>query len=350
MESWLDGYPSRASEAMEAALRLQPRDTISAKVSHAILFILGDAKGMRASIERILDAHKFHPLRGYLLGCHAFTLEETGDYEAAEHAGLEALIHAPDDAWGLHAVAHVYDMTANPDKGITLIESHPGAWDHCNNFRYHVWWHKALLHLDRGEVDKALSLYDTQIRADKTDDYRDISNATSLLTRLELEGKDVGNRWDELACLSENRIDDACVVFADLHYALALCAAGRDDARAGMRLRYANTAKTPCEMSRRVSDPGKSALAGLEAFSEGRYDSAFANLLSARPSMQTIGGSHAQRDVFERITIDAGLRAGQVDAVEAVLNDRTAKRAGKRDRFAVSRYAALEEARRIPAQ
>ena len=67
------------------------------------------------------------------------------------------------------------------------------------------------------------------IRRHRTDDYRDISNATSLLMRLELEGMNVGRRWDELASLSEARVDDGCLVFADLHYMLALAAAGRVD-------------------------------------------------------------------------------------------------------------------------
>ena len=132
---------------MEEVLTENPADTFSAKISHAIRFILGDRMGMRTSIERILPAHQDHALRGFVLGCHAFTLEETGEYQAAERAGLEGLQHAPDDAWGLHAVAHVYDMTARPDAGIKVIESNTGAWEHCNNFRYHVWWHKALLHL-----------------------------------------------------------------------------------------------------------------------------------------------------------------------------------------------------------
>ena len=168
--------------------------------------------------------------------------------------------------------------------------------------------------------------------------------------RLELEGRNVGDRWDELAALSEARIDDGCVVFADLHYALALGAAGNGAAQTHMRERYAKEARRDGELAERIADPGKAAMAGLEAFSEGRYDAAFANLLAARPAMQTIGGSHAQRDVFERITIDAGVRAGHADAVEAVLDDRTARRAGRRDRFATTRYAALSDMRRIPAQ
>lgn len=347
---WLDGRPSGAVAAMERVLSDHPTDTLSAKVSHAIRFILGDGVGMRASIENVLAAHKNHALEGYVLGCHAFTLEETGDYGAAESTGLRGLELAGDDAWGLHAVAHVYDMTARPDHGIRLIEKNCAAWDHCNNFRYHVWWHKALLHMDRGELDIALALYDQQIRADKTDDYRDIANATSLLMRLELEGLAVGDRWTELADFAQERTNDGCVVFADLHYMMALAAAGRNEAMDQMTRRFAMDAVRQGEMPARFADPGKAALTGLNAFAEGRYADAFANLAAARPNMQSVGGSHAQRDVFERITIDAGLRAGQIDAVETMLDDRIAQRAGAVDGFAAKRLHTIADARRIPAQ
>lgn len=351
LNQWLNNKPSDAIATMESILRENPRDTLSAKVGHGIRFILGDGHGMRRSIERVLGAHdKDHAMRGYAFGCHAFTLEETGEYAAAERTGLQALQHAPDDAWGLHAVAHVYDMTANPDSGIRLIEDNCAAWTHCNNFSYHVWWHKALLHMHRGELDVALGLYDTQIRKEKTDDYRDIANATSLLMRLELEGMDVANRWVELADLSEKRTTDACVVFADLHYMLALTGANRPDAKAEMTARFARDAIQTGDMAQRYKDPGLAAMEGLNAFSEGRYNDAFANLAIARPAMQTIGGSHAQRDVFERMTIDAGLRAGRIDQAEAILHQRLAQRAGHEDRFTATRFASLADARRIPAQ
>ena len=50
------------------------------------------------------------------------------------------------------------------DAVLSLIDGNASAWSHCNNFRFHVWWHKALLHLDKGETDHVLSLYDTRIR------------------------------------------------------------------------------------------------------------------------------------------------------------------------------------------
>ncbi|KIN70925.1 hypothetical protein Z945_3389 [Sulfitobacter noctilucae] len=351
LDQWLADSPTGAVAALETVLAATPQDTLSAKVCHGIRFVLGDAAGMRRSIERVMPAHTpDHPLRGYLMGCHAFTLEETGSYAAAELAGRAGLTLAPDDAWGLHAVAHVHDMRAEPDAGIALIENHRHAWDGSNNFRYHVWWHKALLHLDRGENDMALALYDDQIRADKTDDYRDVANATSLLMRLELEGMAVGTRWEELGTLAETRIDDGCLVFADLHYQLALSGAQKGAARTAMAQRFARDARQTGDMAERVADPGLNALAGLNAFSEGRYGDAFVQLADARPKMQSIGGSHAQRDVFERMTIDAGLRAGHFDAAEAILRDRLALRAGREDRFTALRLDQLAAARQRPAQ
>ena len=241
-------------------------------------------------------------------------------------------------------------MTARPDDGIALIESHTHAWDHCNNFRYHVWWHKALLHMDQGDLDVALGLYDEQIRQEKTDDYRDIANATSLLMRLELEGMNVGDRWDELSEFSEERVEDGCLVFADLHYMLALSGAQKGAAADAMCARFARDAIRSGEMPRRVADPGLAAVAGLSAFAEGRWDQAFQNLAAARVSLQSIGGSHAQRDVFERMTIDAGLRAGRVERTAQILAQRTAQRGGHEDRFAQTRAASISRARRIAAQ
>ena len=109
-------------------------------------------------------------------------------------------------------------MTGNAKAGLEWLTGREAAWAHCNNFRYHVWWHKALMHLDLGQVDEVMALYDAEVRKDKTDDYRDISNATSLLMRLELDGHNVGNRWDELSDLCANRTEDGSLIFADLHY------------------------------------------------------------------------------------------------------------------------------------
>ncbi len=344
---WLAGRPIAARDRIEDILQLYPQDSLAMKVSHAISFILGDANTMRVSVEHVLPAYDAHHAgRGYLLGCHAFTLEETGEYSQAEIAGRKGMLQAPDDAWGLHAIAHVYDMTGNAKAGIEWLDDREDAWAHCNNFRYHVWWHKALMYLDQGEIDKVFHLYDTEVRKDRTDDYRDISNGTSMLSRLELEGIDVGNRWEELADLSENRTEDGCLIFADLHYMLALVGDNRDGAIKSMMTRMHKDAKSSkTDMEKTIADPGLAAAAGLEAFGDADYKKAFRNLAKARGTMQLAGGSHAQRDVFERLTIDAGIRSGFLDEAEAILNERKAKRGGAEDHYAAVRYEMISGAR-----
>lgn len=348
LQDWLAGKPSDAISRMETAMKLCPADTISMKLSHGIRFIMGDNTGMLRSVKRALPAHgPDHPLYGYILGCHSFALEENGDYEGAERVGLRALQFADDDAWGLHAVTHVYDMTHRTDAGISLIDDNPAVWNHCNNFRFHVWWHKALLHLDQRDYETALSLYDTKIRDEKTDDYRDFSNASSLLVRLELEGVNVGNRWVELADLAEKRTDDGCLVFADMHYMLALMGETRPDAAARMTARVAQSTKEQGEMAQVMTTPGLSTSKGLEAFGEADYNNAFAHLRAAQPHFQAMGGSHAQRDVFERLTIEAGLRAGQLNDTEVLLLDRTTLRGGYEDSFAATRREHIAQLRQM---
>jgi len=358
--AWLGGRPSESVREMEAILTRWPEDALAMKVSHAIRFILGDKDGMRASIEAVLPAYDAqNPARGYLFGCHAFALEETGEYGRAETAGRMGLSLSADDAWGLHAVAHVYDMTCNARAGLDWLEGREHAWAHCNNFRYHVWWHKALMHLDQNEIEAVFDLYDTEVRKDHTDDFRDISNGTSLLMRLELEGHDVGDRWEEMADICEKRTDDACLIFADLHYLLALVGGGRESAIRRMMTRLHADAKRAGEsdMLARMANPGLSAAAGLEAFGEGDYKTAFLNLKQARHSMQLAGGSHAQRDVFERLTIDAGIRSGFLEDAEAMLGERSARRAGRHDRYSSTRLDLIAQTRggwgepgRLPAE
>jgi tetratricopeptide (TPR) repeat protein len=357
LRAWLNGQPTQAIARFEEVLDTHPADSLAMKLSHAIRFILGDSAGMRRSLERVMPAYEpDHPGRGYLLGCHAFALEETGAYEKAEISGRQALWMAPDDAWGLHAVAHVHDMTGNARGGLDWLTGREDAWAHCNNFRYHVWWHKALMHLDLGEIDQALALYDDEVRKDRTDDYRDISNGTSLLMRLQLDGVDVGNRWEEMAEFSAKRTEDGCLIFADLHYLMALTGDKRKEATHQLVARiHKDAAKRPCEIGQRMAAPGCAAASGLEAFGDGNYASAFAHLVQARDTMQLAGGSHAQRDVFERLTIDAGLRAGQLDEAERILKDRLARRGGCEDGYTAARRTLIAagrggSARSVPAE
>ncbi len=346
LELYLAGQMRAASDTIAAILIDHPSDSLAMKLVQGIRFVLGDRAGMLSSISSVLPAFgDDHPHRGYARGCMAFALEETGDYGGAERHGRAGLEVSPDDAWGLHAVAHVYDMTARNEKGIQWLETQTGSWTHCNNFGFHVWWHLALFYLDQGDFDHVLALYDEKIRSEHTDDYRDISNAASMLVRLEIEGVDIGTRWDELAALSANRVDDAAVIFADLHYLLALNGGQRDADADRLLIRMAKQAqRSDHDMHEVAAVAGVPAAMGLAAFRAGDYALAHLHLRDCQSDMQCIGGSHAQRDVFQRLMIEAAIRNGDWTGAEHALGQRTLAR-GAEDGFTMRRREAVSRRR-----
>jgi tetratricopeptide (TPR) repeat protein len=308
LRSWLAGDPKGAVRHIENVIARHPQDAFSVKLSHAIRFTLGDADGMRRSLARVVSIYTEDvPFSGYVKGCYAFALEETGDYREAERMGRRAVSLAPCDAWGRHAVAHVLEMTGRANEGLAWL-GRDDDWRHCNNFGFHMLWHRALFMLELGQVADALALYDTGMRAEHSDDFRDIANAASLLQRLELIGVHVGGRWDELADKAERRVDDRQLAFADLHYMLALLGAGRltPARRLAEGLLTASTGHNG-EVSRDIAGPCAEALV---AFQRGDHGAAVLLLTPVLPLLQGIGGSHAQRDIFAQIWLESLVRSG----------------------------------------
>jgi hypothetical protein len=300
--------------------------------------MLGDADGMRRSLARIVSVYTDRVTHaGFIRGCYAFALEETGAYEQAEQVGRRAVDLEPTDAWGRHAVAHVFEMTGRAAQGRSWL-ANPASWSHCNNFSFHMAWHVALFEIELGRPLAALELYDTAVRAERTDDYRDIANAASLLERLELEGVAVGNRWEELADIAERRVHDRRLVFADLHYLLALLGAGRGPAAMALvqGLMSTNGSTVNGALTEQLGAP---AAAGLMAFHAGRHADAARLLEPVMDRLQPIGGSHAQRDVFEQVYLESLIRSGHAQA-NPRLTGRLASRA-THNRFASTRLTQL---------
>lgn len=337
LRSATQGRLSSAVAALDAVLEAQPRDSLAAKLAHAMRFMLGDDTGMRASIEQVVArAGLDHPHLGYLLGCLAFALEETGAFRDAERLARRAIERAPRDVWGLHALIHVHEMTGRAAQGAEILAGHAGAFEHCNNFAYHLFWHQALFRLEFGDLDGALRLYDERVRVDKTDDFRDIANATLLLERLELEGANVGLRWEELAAIAERRIADHSLVFASLHYALALVGAGRSDAARQIATSLAEGVAAG-DQKRVAKEIGAPAAEALIAFGESLYSEATRKLLAVRPKLRRIGGSNAQRDLFDQLLIDACLRDGASREAAFLVSERLVVRGA--NHFAAERAA-----------
>ncbi|MCW3475820.1 tetratricopeptide repeat protein [Limobrevibacterium gyesilva] len=296
LDAALEGRLLAAADVLDAQLVRRPGVLLFVKLATMLRFVAGDGAGMRQTTARVLPAWSpVQPGYGFVLGCHAFGLEETGAYVAAERAGRRAVEHEPQDAWGIHAVAHVYEMTAQPLAGIAWLERCRPAWSGCNNFAFHLAWHLALFHLEQGRHDRVLELYDREVRPTESEEYRDVANAASLLWRLRQEGVDVGNRWAELAGIARRRRHETVLIFATLHRLLALVAVGDRAAAAETLAAIAAAGRgggDQAHVAATVGLPLARAVAGR--------DEDAGPLPRIAWALDALGGSAAQRDVFMR--------------------------------------------------
>ena len=157
---------------------------------------------------------------------YAFGLEECGDYRAAERYGRAAIDANARDAWAAHAVIHVFEMEGRQADGLAFVAATSPDWG-PSFFAVHNWWHSALYHLELGQLDAALAVYDDRVAAEGLATPLGQLDAASLLWRLWLYGVEPGDRASELADAVTAWVHDSAHVFNDWHATMALTLAGR---------------------------------------------------------------------------------------------------------------------------
>lgn len=334
--AWAAGDWHGASRLLDELLVRWPADLLALNMGHLLDFATGDAANLRDRVARSRRAFDpAHPHHGIVTGMAAFGLEESGHYSEAEAAALAALDRNPDDVWALHAGAHVYEMQGRVDEGIRFMVDRVADWGSGNLFTVHNWWHLALYHLEAGDIDGVLSIYDGEIHhADSAPASLSLLDATAMLWRLRSDGVDVGDRFARLASVwdtweangadAPNGAGQGWYAFNDFHQLVTYCGAGRlTDARRVLD-RLAAAAEGESTLSN-TSMSGTVALPAGRAFvaiTEGRHADAVADLAPVIRRSSVFGGSHAQRDLLVRALTDAAIAAGETDLATSLLAQR----------------------------
>lgn len=314
LETWAGGDPVGAAAHWDRLLAEHPLDLLALKMHHYTTFWTGRPQVMRTAVEGVLDAWD-DDVDGYdhVLGMHAFALNETGHHAEAEVIGRDAVGRNPEDLWSVHAVAHALEMQGDIRGGLDLFDVDETTWATKNPFVGHIWWHAALFGWNGGDHDAVLRLYDERLRPASTDFFLDIQNLASLLRRLELAGVDVGDRWDELADHATARTGDHVLTFTDVHCALALARAGRLDdlARYIASLRDHRDSR-PAAIDVRPHELAVELAQGFAHAASGATAEAAEIFAAHHADVAPIGGSDAQRDLFDLIALATTHEAGDV--------------------------------------
>jgi tetratricopeptide (TPR) repeat protein len=323
--AWVDGDLPQAIRLHQELARTHPRDLVSVKLGQYHLFNQGDATGM---LRLALDALPAASDVAQMHGMAAFGWEQCHLMAQAEAAGRTALAMTPREPWAQHALAHVMLTQGRLDEGRDFMRHSSPLWSGLNSFmETHNWWHLALFEIDLGHADAALQLYDRRVWGVVKAYTQDQIGAVSLLARLELAGLDVGKRWQDVADHLVSRTDDQVLPFLDLQYLYGLARAGRPQAETLLRNIEARGRAQPrsagasaiAQVWREVAAP---AARGLLAHARGRHAQAVEELGQALPRLLQIGGSHAQRDLFEQVHLDAMMQCGQWSAAQQLVQQR----------------------------
>ena len=266
---------------------------------------------------------KAQPGYGILLSFHGFGLEEAGDYGRAEAVSRTAAELEPLSYWPHHAVSHVLEMMGRPEEGLDWMEAREPLWSTPEHGgQVHIWWHKALFHVELGQFDKAMAIYDGPVMATQRPVAISQTNPPALLWRLEMLGCDAGDRWAKLAELWQGRADGRYCVFCDIHAAMAELRSGQDAAFEQRLAAVKATASDGSERAPIFRDIGAPVLQGLAAFHRRNYAEAVEHLLPARFDLWKMGGSKAQRDIIDWTLTEAATRAGQRDIAVSLAHER----------------------------
>lgn len=319
-EAWVNNDIPELLKICDQIITDFPRDMAMLKLAQYHLFNLGDAAGMlRMALKALPEAEDI----AYAHGMIAFGYEQCHLLDRAEDAARHAMSLQHDDAWAHHAIAHVMLTQGRVAEGAAFMESVAETWNGLNSFmRSHNWWHLALFYLSLGRHDDVRTAYDTHVWGLAKEYSQDQVGATSLLARMEFAGVDVGPRWADVADHVALRGADTVNPFLTLQYLYALARTAHSEANDLMQAIEGRAADQSQHDHVAWCDVALPAAIGIMAHAQGNWDAAIHILSRALPRMAECGGSHAQRDLFEQIHLDALVRDGRASSAQQVLEMR----------------------------
>ena len=317
-----------------------PRDLLALQAGHQVDFFTGDSRMLRDRIARVLPAwDPAVPGWHAVLGMHAFGLEETGDYAAAEARGRRSVELEPRDSWGWHAVAHVHEMRNAPRDGIAWLEPSRATWSKGSFLGTHNAWHLALCQLELDRHDEVLRLYDEAIGGTGSAVVLDLVDASALLWRLHLRGVALGERGAAIAERWATHGAGGSYAFNDLHAMIAYVLADRPREQHALIEAQQEAMRSDLDNAAFTRDIGHPATLAVQAFGAGDFAHAAMLLRPVRSGAHRFGGSHAQRDLVDLTLLAAADRAGDRSLAAALAAERLALRPNSPDaRRVVARW------------
>ena len=318
---WVGGRGNEAIDVIKAILAEHPRDVVLLQRLYFIYFWQGRSGEMLDLTDSVAGAFEDD---SYVLGLHAFSLEENRRFDEALALAERAMALNPRDAWAVHAMAHVHYERGDNARGVEALPPRIHPCDHLSYFKNHLLWHLALMHLADGRYERVARLFQSVFGDVAITIGSDLQDGVALAWRLDLFGHPDPRRWQHLGAAARGWLDLPLLLFHDVHVAMAFAASG-DWPSAELQLeRLRQRAKRTKNAT--LPEVVVPLIEGLHAFARGDDRATVAAIEPIESRIVEIGGSHAQREIFHDTLLAAALRVGEPARAQRMLERRLAKR------------------------
>ncbi len=263
------------------------------------------------------------------LGEYGFVLHESDRFAESRALSERALALYPRNATASHNVSHVFYETNDHEGGIAFLDGWMPDFPTNAQAYGHLSWHHALFALASGQLGRLWDTYERSLQPPTMPSPTKLPDTASLLWRLQIyDAADAPLPWQPVRDLAARLVAKPGRTFFDVHAALAYAGAGDDAAMGGLIEGLQQVAASGHPVAGSVALP---LVRGVAAFRRGDYDETIREIAPVMPEVVRIGGSNAQREVFEDTLLQAYLRAGRYAEAEALLRTRLGRRESARD-------------------
>ncbi len=329
------GLATKALDVVNTQTAEFPRDALPLSLALGVFGLLGFSGRLDHHEAQLALLQELAPSWGedwWFLGYLGWAYIETGAVEIGTRLVERSLAENPRNAHAAHQRVHGFFESGDAAGGSAFLEAWLPDYDRAGQLHCHLSWHLALFELARGNSDRARAIYLDSIRPPVAQcaPMLSLADSASFLWRWRLYDvtPPLEQEWDEVAAHARRHFPRASLAFADLHAGLAEAATGDGNAA------KARIAGLLSLSEQGLLPPGKVApalCAGAVALALDENARAATLLGAALADLPRIGGSHAQREVFEDSLITAYLRSGQPNKAAALLRSRLVRRPSARD-------------------
>ena len=265
----------------------------------------------------------------WFLGSYAFTHHEVDRFEESRRLADRSLALKPSNAGAAHPMAHVFFETNDHRSGAAFLDSWLPTYDRAGPYMCHLSWHLALFELSSGHEQRVLELYERAISPAVAQQRTTLEDAASLLWRYQLYGCEPRRLpWGEVCEYAAKLTAQPGVAFLDVHAALAYTAMADQAAMTTLLDGLQAVAERGNALTTEVVLP---LARGLQAFGQGDFLRAISLIEPLSDQIVRVGGSHAQREVFEDTLLQAYFKTGRFEQAETLLRRRLSQRSSARD-------------------